>query len=249
MSTNKLYDNCELYTNDAKHFIGYCPKKRMEWYIAKGLATVINDKAIAINFEPKMRNGDSFEEMTIRKENECVVCGVRNDTNNDVLNNTINLRKFHTIPLEFKKKFPIEYKSHISNDIVLLCDEHMNEANYIIKSFRDDLLNAYNIKENDFIDVHKRRLILEANYIMNGKKPKLILQKMMKLEHEPTENEIIDLANQTYVKLINGCSSVSEYIVNKYIDKNKLDEFISMWKDNYIQNMQPNYLPNSFTKK
>jgi hypothetical protein len=71
---------------------------------------------------------------------------------------------------------------------------------------------------------------------------------MMKLDNESTDNEILDLSNQIYVKMINGCSSASEYIVNKYIDKNKLDKFISMWKENFIQNMQPNFLPKSFTK-
>ena len=119
---------------------------------------------------------------------------------------------------------------------------------YILLWTREDLIKAYNIKDSDFVDVHKKRIIMEAIDVIKGNKPKLILQKMMKLDNEPTDNEILDLSNQTYVKMINGCSSASEYIVNKYIDKNKLDEFISMWKENFIQNMQPNFLPKSFTK-
>jgi hypothetical protein len=89
---------------------------------------------------------------------------------------------------------------------------------------------------------------MEANDIIKANKSKMILQKMLKYDSEPTENEIKILANDTYIKLINGCSTVSEYIVHKYIDTNKLDEFISMWKENFIQNMQPNFLPKSFTK-
>jgi hypothetical protein len=48
-----------------------------------------------------MRNSDLFEEMIEKKENECVVYGIRNNMTNNV---SINLRKYHTIPLEFKKK-------------------------------------------------------------------------------------------------------------------------------------------------
>jgi hypothetical protein len=36
MIKDKLYDNCEFYTQDGKFVIGYCPKRRMDWYIAKG---------------------------------------------------------------------------------------------------------------------------------------------------------------------------------------------------------------------
>jgi len=67
-------------------------------------------------------------------------------------------------------------------------------------------------------------------------------------DYEPYDNEIYDIAKTSYIKSINRCSFVGEYIVNKYIDKTKSDEFISIWKENFIQNMQPNFLPKSFIK-
>jgi hypothetical protein len=237
MTKSKVYDNCEIYTQDTKFFIGYCPKKRMDWYLTKGLAIKLTDNSIAITFEPRMKNGDSFEEMTLKRENNCVVCG-----------NDDNLKKFHTIPQEFKKKFPLKYKSHVSNDIVLLCDEHIDEANIISKSFREDLFDAYNITDNHFINGHKKKIINEAQQILNGKENMDLLKKLMKIDEEPSIEEINELAKSEYINIINGCKSASEYIVKKYIDKNKLDVFITMWKENFIQNMQPNFLPKCYLK-
>lgn len=233
--SKRLYDNCEIYSQE-NSFIGYCPKKRMEWYITKGLATIINEKAIIIHFQPRMRYGNTKEDMITRKENICVVCKT-----------TINLKKFHTIPQEFKKKFPLSYKEHVSNDIVLLCDEHLYEAYELNKSFKNDLYEAYNISDNDFIDNYKRKLISIALQIIQGNKSKKVIQEMINKD-EISDEEINEIAKQDYIIYKDGCKSASEYIVKKYIDKNKLDIFITMWKENFIKNMEPKYLSKSYSK-
>lgn len=234
---NNLYDNCELYTLDQKNFIGYCPKKRMEWYLEKGLATKITDNSIALKFEPKLRGGDTFEEITTRKENECVVCGV-----------TTDLRKFHTIPQEFKTKFPLIYKSHVSNDIVLLCEDHVAEANETTHSLRSALLKAYSVTDANFVDSKKRKLCLEAKNIIKGVTTTERLKTLLGREDEPTTEEINKIADEDYFTPINGNTSASEYIVNRYIEKDKLEELITLWKQNFVETMEPQFLPKSYMK-
>lgn len=242
---SKLYDNCELYTLDGQFFIGYCPKKRMEWYLEKKLATKINDNAIALNFEPKMRNGDTFEDMTERKENQCVVCGDKN-----------GLVKFHTIPQEFKSHFPLEHKSHISNDIVLLCADHVAEANEMNRCLRNELIKAYNISDNDFIDNDKKKIIWRARHIISeidtsgtcSAELFSRLQILIKSENILSIEDIRKISNESPKILKDGCSSIGSYIVNRYVLKNKLDDFVQLWKQNFTQTMEPNFLPKSYNR-
>src|SRR5690554_4979303 len=104
------YENCKIISKSGQ-LIGYCGRSKLEWYLKKELGSLIDEKSVQLNFDPIPKNYQNFEiyESQERK-NICVVCGLDKFLN-----------KCHIVPLEFRKWFPLEKKSHKSHDILLLC--------------------------------------------------------------------------------------------------------------------------------
>lgn len=97
-----------------------CDRKKAEWYIEKGLGTVVCEDpfSVMLNFEPSNRafNRASGEEdrddefYVTERENSCVVC-----------NSSDDYSRFYIIPSLYRTHLPDELKSHRSHDIVLMC--------------------------------------------------------------------------------------------------------------------------------
>jgi len=236
-----IYDNCEIYGPDDK-MIGLCSRNRYEWYLNKGLAEKINDKALKLKFTPKPKY-NTWNDGTTRskRENKCYVCGT-----ND------NLTKFHVIPREYKKLFPNEWKSHNSLDILPLCQECSSEALIITNDFKDQLAEEYNISNKNYIDAHKVEIkLLSRKYINNKRngidcsKYRQNLQKLLD-KHDITEEEIEAYSNIETSIIYKNTKSLQEYIVKNVCAENKLSELIRKFKDNFVESMKPIDLPEDF---
>ncbi|KAJ1404317.1 Ribonuclease H-like superfamily [Sesbania bispinosa] len=107
-----VYHNCRIYANDGR-LLCYCDRKKLEWYLSRDLAKLIDEDppAIMLLFEPKGRPEDEDNDFYIQsKKNICVGCGEGN-----------HYLRYRIIPSCYRIHFPEHLKSHRSHDIVLLC--------------------------------------------------------------------------------------------------------------------------------
>ncbi|KAJ6403921.1 hypothetical protein OIU84_012174 [Salix udensis] len=107
-----VYHNCRIYANDGR-LLCYCDKRKLEWYLRRDLAKLVDDDALAIMllFEPKGRPEDEGNDFYIQsKKNICVGCGEGS-----------HYLHYRIIPSCYRMHFPEHLKSHRSHDIVLLC--------------------------------------------------------------------------------------------------------------------------------
>ncbi|KAG8642280.1 hypothetical protein MANES_12G066500v8 [Manihot esculenta] len=107
-----VYHNCRIYANDGR-LLCYCDKRKLEWYLNRELAKLVDDNppAIMLLFEPKGRPEDEDNDFYIQsKKNICVSCGEGN-----------HYLRYRIIPSCYRMHFPEHLKSHRSHDIVLLC--------------------------------------------------------------------------------------------------------------------------------
>ncbi|XP_027346451.1 protein RRP6-like 3 isoform X3 [Abrus precatorius] len=107
-----VYHNCRIFANDGR-LLCYCDRKKLEWYLTRDLAKLIDEDppAIMLLFEPKGRPEDEGNDFYIQsKRNICVGCGQGN-----------HYLRYRIIPSCYRIHFPEHLKSHRSHDIVLLC--------------------------------------------------------------------------------------------------------------------------------
>ncbi|XP_057829947.2 protein RRP6-like 3 isoform X2 [Cryptomeria japonica] len=107
-----VYHNCRIYASDGR-LLCYCDRKKLDWYIRRDLAELVEDNppAIKLLFEPKGRPEDENNQFYIEsKKNLCVGCGETN-----------HYLRYRIIPSCYRMHFPEHLKSHRSHDIVLLC--------------------------------------------------------------------------------------------------------------------------------
>lgn len=107
-----VYHNCRIYANDGR-LLCYCDKRKLEWYLRRDLAKLVDDDALAIMllFEPKGRPEDEGNDFYVQsKKNICVGCGEGS-----------HYLRYRIIPSCYRMHFPEHLKSHRSHDIVLLC--------------------------------------------------------------------------------------------------------------------------------
>ncbi|XP_047341923.1 protein RRP6-like 3 isoform X2 [Impatiens glandulifera] len=107
-----VYHNCRIYANDGR-MLCYCDRKKLEWYLQRGLAKLVEEDppAIMLLFEPKGRPEDEDNDFYVQsKKNICVGCGEGN-----------HYLRYRIIPSCYRVHFPEHLKSHRSHDIVLVC--------------------------------------------------------------------------------------------------------------------------------
>lgn len=245
--TNASFGNYKIHDKD-DNFIGFCDHKRYKWYIRKGLANQIGDevdKKIRINFEPNYKNDDERGSNDIENERLtiCNVCGSKK-----------NLRKFHVIPLQFKRYFPVAKKKHNVTDILLLCKSCSISANKVTDMFKQTLYAMLSVKPNDFIDPDKtavKRLAIKIKKNRNHGKPYVSLirtiHEQMGTTGEISIEQLEEYRNQNCKKSHEGCETIGEYVTHKFIEKNKIDYFSLKWKENFLVNMVPKHVPKDFT--
>ncbi|XP_017253586.1 protein RRP6-like 3 isoform X1 [Daucus carota subsp. sativus] len=106
------YHNCRIYANDGR-LLCYCDRRKLEWYLRRDLAKLVDDDPLAIMllFEPKGGPEDDDNDFYVQsKKNICVGCGEEN-----------HYLRYRVIPSCYRVHFPEHLKSHRSHDIVLVC--------------------------------------------------------------------------------------------------------------------------------
>lgn len=244
MRKSVIYDNCELYSPDDV-FLGYIPKHRMEWYILKDLATPISENKIKLKFEPTFKKTNEMvdKEKHFPKKNICVICGEE-----DVL----RLRKLWITPRQFKKHFPNEIKSRKTDDVVAVCSDHTCDLDEFVSDVKEDLYKKYNINVNDFKEdskiSHLKTIIKKI--LKNGldTHPNNQYTKEKLIEHFgkiPSEEEMSQFVKVNPI-FVEGCQTPEELVVKKVIENGETKEFFKLWKKEFYDGFEPEYLPWDF---
>lgn len=261
-----LYDNCRLQAPDGE-LLCACDQSKAEWYVKKGLGTVVEDESVytvRLNFEPAGRAvADVGEYYCTDKENRCVVCGISKEL----------LRK-NVIPREYRKCFPQVMKDKTSHDIVLLCILCHQKSNIIdnimrnkLKDICDAPLDGEQIEEKvDAAKVLKRNQRF-ANALLKGKNiPVDRLEQLRKDLKDSYPNEEIN--EEFLVDLIQrkpedaNLNSHGQIVVERYKKMEGLVALEKMWREvslinfiivkkiinNFFQHfltfMNPKFMPN-----
>ncbi|XP_019453784.1 PREDICTED: protein RRP6-like 3 isoform X1 [Lupinus angustifolius] len=131
-----VYHNCRIFANDGR-LLCYCDRKKLEWYVSRDLAKVVEEDppAITLLFEPKGRPEDEDNDFYIQsKKNMCVGCGEGN-----------HYLRYRIIPSCYRVHFPEHLKSHRSHDIVLLCVDCHEVAHASAEKYKRKIASEFGI--------------------------------------------------------------------------------------------------------
>jgi hypothetical protein len=239
--SNANYGNFKILDPDG-NLVGLCDIKRYRWYIRQNIATQISDKTIKLLKPPEYKN-DSIIYPPVERDAVCVVCGVEND-----------LTKFHVVPSQFKKHFPEKKKEHNSSDVILLCGKCSVIANNVTDIFKKIIFDMLEVSPRNFTDISKvniRKFAMKIDKNKHHGKPYDVELKELKVlvgrENDTlTDQEIKDYRNISSDTSYKGFSTIGEYVTNVFKNNNKIDYFSTKWRDNFVQNMEPKYLPGDF---
>jgi len=125
--SKQAYDDCQMLSAEGV-LMAKIDRKRFNWYIKKNLAEQIDANTIKLKFEPKGLGYANDKFYLSKMMNHCVVCGV-----ND------HYTKHHVVPHEYRKHFPLDFKSSSSHDIVLLCSNCHESYETLAMQFKKQL--------------------------------------------------------------------------------------------------------------
>lgn len=234
-----IYENKELYSIEGE-LIGFIPERRYHWYIKKGLCKVIDEKSIMLNFHPNYKNEKVVidREKQAPKENICVVCGC-----------TENLKRFRVVPYEIKKLLPEENKTHMSSDVVVVCDPKSADGDYYNKELKLKMFEEHQIDINNFkINSKKRNIytivqkLAKQDFTCTNKYTMKTLEDYF--GYSPAKQDYIDLMSEVDNFTYMGFKTPEEMLVSKIVEggADSVKEFIKRWKKNFSDTMNPQYL-------
>lgn len=239
-----LYDNCVICDSNGK-FMCFTNRKRIEWYIKKGLATEIDKNKIRLNFKT---NGPGNQERIYYRfpmENKCVVCEKNED-----------LTRHHVVPQCFRKHMSVSVKAHESHDILPLCETCHQTYEIHASKLKKDILDQC------FIDTtnpryHKYIVDFEAKKAMHIAKGLLDFSGQLDIDVELSMlmflEEFTKKQNLTYEDLKNISNINYETLNADYISpyaevlkRISCEELILTWRKHFIETMNPQFMPKNW---
>ncbi|KAE8745416.1 hypothetical protein FOCC_FOCC007797 [Frankliniella occidentalis] len=246
-----LYDNAYMLAPDGA-ILCTCDFKKAEWYVSKGLATIVDTEPLKIqlNFQPAVNrslNGTSAEYYTFAKKNQCVACGRKESY----------VRK-KIVPHEYRKHFPECMKSHQCHDILLLCTNCHVRSNVSDHSMRVELSRICNapLATDENVKVTEdrtsksirsavRALLNKSNKLPEKRRKELtdMLSDVLQADLTPDllnslKDIDIKIENQGYTP--HGLAVVEHFAKEGVRGLMQLEK---MWREHFLNVMEPKYLP------
>lgn len=213
-----------MYSIEEK-FLAHVDTKRMNWYLNRDLAIMLNDKDFRLTFKSK---GDRRDANTsyykLELANKCVVCG-----------NEDELTKHHVVPTRYRKYLPMNYKSKSSFDVLVICSDCHHEYEAIADVLKLELLIKYGLE-----NYQKDRTKLKSyhNTLENHS------------EHIPDDrrNEMVEYLETYFNSNIEDILAEDEFefeSTTALLMKNITDyeSFVIMWREHFIKHAKPQHLP------
>jgi hypothetical protein len=236
-----IYESFSMYHPDGS-FMCHINQKRANWYVERGLADWIDDKSFKLKFEPKGKGKQDLLFYTQKVENRCVVCG---DHSED------NLNKHHVVPYVFRSRFPVQYKESNHHDILVTCvDCHENyehQANIFKAKLAKDLGLTMNLGMTPE-QRHNKKVRSAQKALANVESGKLKDANGVSLIPEEKLEQLRQTANmELFPEEIEYGAVWADKIVENVLAENRLFEFVKMWRQHFLDNCNPQFLPNHWS--
>lgn len=235
---HNLYGNCKVFSPDGI-FMFHGTTKKAEWYLNRNLATVINEDPlhIQLNFTPNGLGNAERAYGSIELENRCVNCG-----------GTEDLTKHHVVPTEYRKQFPLEYKTNNFHDVLMMCEPCHHKYEDEAEKLKLLLAEQYGIYRDknwmQFISKEERYTI-KMSYTLLHKKdihPNGIAIMTAHIEkflgYPPTQEDMIRLVEKE--QELRNAPTHGKLLVDKL---NDIQAFIVMWRHHFLEHNECKYLP------
>lgn len=236
-----IFDNCLILAPDGVK-LSRCGRKKMNWYLKKGLAELISEDPwiIRLLFEPNGRTCAEDPIMLAGKPNICVVCG-----------SSENLTRHHVIPYSFIKHMELKYKVDIIRDILPLCRECHDKYEKKSEEKRQDLSEKMGIPINPVEGIEKTgKARKAANTLLHYRDhiPQdriVLLEQWVKdfLEKDEISDADLEYILQHYPTRTTGSLNFSKCVAESV---ENYSEFAKEWRTHFVETMNPNYLPETW---
>ena len=235
-------------------FMFFHTERKMKSMKKHGLIRIIseNSRIAQLTIIPKGRGVDKDDIfMTTPKERKCVVCGCEN-----------NLTRHHVVPKEFRKHFPDRFKESNAHDIVFVCDKHHEQYERKADILKREYFEKYNIEslcplQTKVISQIKMRYNLichleEMNLKGNPHRAKIDykLKNVLKLDQQiPLTYNQLEYLREAYKERLKAARNYfknetsSGFLVELILKENSLEDFVKTWRQHFIDNAQPLYMP------
>ncbi|MFA7219163.1 MAG: hypothetical protein WC119_01415 [Synergistaceae bacterium] len=243
-----IYGNCKVQAPDGE-LMFRCLEKRANWYLKRGLATIIDDDPLTIrlNFEPNGR-GETLAHLKTDRENKCVVCGSTEMS---------TLTRHHLIPHQYRRYFPDELKEHNSGLIVPICIEchEMYEHEYALK-LKNEIAIEYDavthpIKKQGVKFRAEKYILALLRHRRNMPKDRidelrdLLVKDLNSLGQKITKKDLDAESLENYLELLKSEAEVITYQHGQIVvDRCKdLEAFSRRWVEHFLISMNPKFMP------
>lgn len=235
------YGNCQVQSPNGTHIFN-CNIKKVNWYIKRNLAVVIQKEPVIIRllFEPK-KNGNAGDLFYLQKrDNICVSCGSHEE-----------LTKHHIFPYCYKQYLSDELKNHASYDILPLCIKCHGKYEIDANKLKNDILQELNISNDDsemmVFDSNLKKvcsaasaLVVYDGYIPKNRHDKLSEVVRNYYGRDFTREDLEAASQLQYSTHRNNYKSVYQKVVESISD---IDAFVRRWRSHFIDSLSPQYMP------
>jgi hypothetical protein len=235
-----MYGNCLILAPDGQPLCR-TNQKKLDWYLQRGLAVSIegNCPTIKLKFEPSGRRGADNPFIIAEKQNRCVCCGSEE-----------RITRHHVVPYGFRKFFPKEHKEHMIHDIVPLCVPCHHKYEDSAFELKQELAKKYNVSLlGKGIHTDKSLYSIKgagnALYYHADKMPAHRRETLKDKLRAYFNKQDITKDDMLKASTVDPMVKTEEYIpFGVYIiEQFDLQEFIVMWRQHFIDHMQPQYMP------
>lgn len=267
--TGKVFENCQIQLPNGE-ILCYSNSKKAYWYIDRSLATIITKEPLVVrlNFEPNIKSGVEMRDRKFfikEKNNECVVCG-----------SSESFLRYRVVPLLYRQYFPSEFKNFCRHDVLLLCATCHEQCNKHAELLKRKVAEDYQVPLYSYLPSKKIKeqvaairkvcvsLIKNFDRIPEVRKEELfrnieefvkeVCPQFEKFWNKSPLQVAEILADEKIVKEINGeengsaCREDEMNFHGKLVMEKVKDikGFVYLWKRNFVEKMQPKFLPGSW---
>lgn len=238
------YGNIKVLSKDGT-LMFLCDKKKADWYLSRNLADWTEENVIQLNFEAAgLGNAHKLSSYHLEhKENRCVVCGGDEE-----------LTRHHVVPYCYRRWFPDRLKTKDCHDVLPMCVKCHNKYEASAICIKNRLGEQYNcptcvpitdkVKYTTQMSRAAHTLLLYNDRIPPDRQEFIKKRIEERLGHYPTENDLKELAAIDLGELSGrGLNSHGRKLVAQL---ENLEDFILMWRQHFLDEMQPQYLSNAW---
>ena len=269
-SKNLNSENWKVYHPSGKHMFT-CGEKKAKWYLERNLALLIGKKKIRFTFDPK---GNGFEDDEVFGRSVRVIRCVVSGTSDDLQRHHIVPYCYRTyFPNEFKSKNHHDVVL-INHDKHSEYEQYANKfKDEIAVIFNAKTIAEYNTEYTGRLrQIGKENSIL-LNTILSLFKCYNKVPDKIKLEKLDFIAKQINIPFKTickynYLQLYNiylFLKKENDKLIDNYKEENrmfydhgyhvvksldteeKIIEFVKLWRNHFIEKMQPKYMPNGWS--